>query len=309
MMSQTDHLKSYRNKNYKKVRGWLGPDTISQLIQVDGIQSQLGVSGHVGEIGVHHGKLFILLYLLTRGVEKAVALDIFGQQELNLDRSGQGNLDILKRNLGAYAGGTLKLCVVNADSTQIGAEEIRAAAGGPLRLFSIDGGHLSHIVRHDLNTAVAATCRGGVIILDDYFNPEFPGVSEGANQFFLMDDTREFVPFLVTLNKMYITTLAHAERYIDHFTRTDLGIAYEAATKFRVYSGPHSPVRITEMFGVDVLSYSPDRYGLKYRLSRTMTRHRSSFRRKLSNSGAWRYLHGTGLAHLIRRIADKILPY
>ena len=58
--------------------------------------------------------------------------------------------------------------------------------GGPLRFFSIDGGHLSHIVKHDLETAALSITDGGVIILDDYFNPEFPGVSEGTNRYFFI---------------------------------------------------------------------------------------------------------------------------
>lgn len=309
-MPDTNHyLKSYARRNYKKVNGWLGSDTISQLIQIDGIQRKLGLSGHVGEIGVHHGKLFILLYLLAQQGEQAIAVDIFEQQALNVDKSGKGSLQVLERNLETFTGGKSKLRVINADSTTIGAEQITAATGGYLRLFSIDGGHQSHIVRHDLNTAAAAICEGGVIILDDYFNPEFPGVSEGVNQFFLMDNTKGLVPFFVAMNKIYLTTQGYAERYMDHFTRTDIGIPFEAATKFLAYNTSLSPIRITEMFGTNVISYSPDRFGSVYKAGRTIRKMRSNLRRNLSNSAAWQYLRTIGLARLVRRLADKIIPY
>ncbi|MDP1681766.1 MAG: class I SAM-dependent methyltransferase [Burkholderiales bacterium] len=309
-MPETNHyLKSYARRNYKKVNGWLGSDTISQLIQIDGIQRKLGLSGHVGEIGVHHGKLFILLYLLAQQGEHAIAVDIFEQQALNVDKSGKGSLQVLERNLEAFTGGKSKLRVINADSTTIGAEQITAATGGYLRLFSIDGGHQSHIVRHDLNTAASAICEGGVIILDDYFNPEFPGVSECVNQFFLMDNTQGLVPFFVAMNKIYLTTQGYAERYMDHFTRTDIGIPFEATTKFLAYNTSLSPIRITEMFGTNVISYSPDRFGSVYKAGRTIRKLRSNLRRNLSNSAAWQYLRTIGLARLVRRLADKIIPY
>ncbi len=309
-MSDTNHyLKSYAKRNHRKVNGWLGTDTILQLIQIDGIQRKLGLSGHVGEIGVHHGKLFILLYLLAKQGEHAIAIDIFEQQGLNVDKSGEGSLQVLKTNLEAFTDGTSKLRVINADSTTISAEQITTATGGHLRLFSIDGGHQSHIVRHDLNTAASVICEGGVIILDDYFNPEFPGVSEGVNQFFLMDNVKRLVPFIVGMNKIYLTTQSYAEHYMNHFTRTDIGIPFEATTKFRTYNTSLSPIRITEMFGTNVISYSPDRFGSVHKAKRSISKMRSNLRRNLSNSTAWQNLRTTGLARLVRRLADRVIPY
>lgn len=309
-MSDASHyLASYANKHYKKISGWLGKDTITQLIRLNDIQHTLGISGHVGEIGVHHGKLFILLYLFAREQESAIALDIFEQQELNVDESGHGSLSILENNLAIYAGGTSRLKIINADSTTIGAREITAAIGGKLRLFSVDGGHLAGIVRHDLNTASAAICEGGIVILDDYFNPEFPGVSEGVNQFFMMDNQRDLVPFFVGMNKIYITTRDYAERYIDHFVRADVGIAYHETTKFRTYNTALAPIRVTELFGATVLSYSPDHFGKLYRISRSIKQQRSRTRNQLSESEAWRHLRNTKLGHLVRRVASKLAPY
>lgn len=309
-MSDIDHyLKSYASRNYRKVNGWLSIDTISQIIQIDEIQRSLGISGHVGEIGVHHGKLFILLYLLAQHGEFALAIDIFEQQELNIDKSGEGNLKTFKNNLETFAGGISKLRVINADSTTISAKQITAATGGCLRLLSIDGGHLSHIVRYDLNTASSAICEGGVIILDDYFNPEFPGVSEGVNQFFHSDNTKGLVPFFVAMNKIYVTTKNYAEHYMDHFTRTDLGVPLKDTTKFRIYDTSLSPIRITEMFGANVLSYSPDHYGSVHKARRSIVKMRSNLRKNLSNSSVWQNLRTTSLARQVRRFADKIIPY
>jgi hypothetical protein len=50
----------------------------------------MGITGNVAEIGVHHGRLFILLYLLTSPDERALAVDLFSGQERNIGSSGHG---------------------------------------------------------------------------------------------------------------------------------------------------------------------------------------------------------------------------
>ena len=46
------------------VEGWLSPLGLTFIDALESSQRQHGVTGHVAEIGVHHGKLFILLSLL-----------------------------------------------------------------------------------------------------------------------------------------------------------------------------------------------------------------------------------------------------
>jgi hypothetical protein len=58
-----------------------------------------GTRGSVGEVGVHHGRLFILLYLLAEPDERAFAIDIFDEQHLNEDHSGQGDRKVFEENL------------------------------------------------------------------------------------------------------------------------------------------------------------------------------------------------------------------
>lgn len=312
MTDKAHFLKQYARNNYKKIDGWLNAEVISQLIRLNDIQHKLQIHGHVGEIGVHHGKLFILLYLLARENEQAIAIDIFDFQELNRDKSGHGSLQIFEENLRRYAGNSLNLKVINKDSTTIGGQEVKEVVGGCLRMFSIDGGHLSNIVRHDLTTAADLICDGGVIILDDYFNPEFPGVAEGTNLFFVHDNPsseRSLVPFLVTLNKIYLTTVSHAELYMDHLTRLDLGLPYDKVTKFRTYDNQAAPIRLTEFFGANVLSYSPDNFNLRYKIGRNLRRSRSTLRAELSETTVWRRLKGGRLGGLVKRVADKFVPY
>ena len=66
-------------------------------VRVD--QTDAGLRGDVCEIGVHRGTSFLVLTDATSGTERAVAVDVFGDQEKNIDRSGQGDRTIFERHL------------------------------------------------------------------------------------------------------------------------------------------------------------------------------------------------------------------
>jgi hypothetical protein len=303
-------LERYARSGHKSVEGWLGEDTIRNVLRIAGIQDEvIGIGWGVGEIGVHHGKLFILLYLLARADERGVAVDLFEEQGLNVDRSGHGDRAVFQANLDHHAAGGQRVEIITGDSTAIGGKDLRNAVGEALRLLSIDGGHLAHIVRHDLLTARDAICDGGVIILDDYFNPEFPGVSEGTAAFFLSGESGDIVPFLIAANKVYLTTKSHAERYLDRFVRTDLGVPSTDLRPFRFHQGPTCPIILTEFFGARVLSYSPDKYEISHRLRRRITRARRAARARLGEIAHWDAMKGSALGRALRKVADRVLPY
>jgi hypothetical protein len=52
----------------------------------------------------------------------------------------------------------------------------------------VDGGHSQQETYADLKIASDVTVPGGLVALDDYFNPQFPGVCEGAVEFMLRND-------------------------------------------------------------------------------------------------------------------------
>lgn len=76
-------------------------------------------------------------------------------------------------------------------------------AVGPCRLVSVDGGHTEECTRSDLALAEAVLAPGGVAILDDYFNPEWPDVSTGAARYCL-DPSTVLRPFAISPNKVYL---------------------------------------------------------------------------------------------------------
>ena len=104
--------------------------------------------------------------------------------------------------------------IIRRNSLDVSADELLEWSGGPYRLLSVDGGHSTEVALNDLQLAHEVLADGGVIMMDDYFDPKFPGVSEAVNRFYLLlGNSRETVPFLITGNKLFLSTADHGERY------------------------------------------------------------------------------------------------
>ena len=227
----------YVSRGHKHIDGWLEPEA-AQLIAHFGQWQQ--VDGNVGEIGVHHGKLFILLHLLRRPEERSVAVDLFELQELNVDRSGRGDRAVFEQNLRTFAGSTDGVTIASADSTTVKSDDLLGMAGGPFRLFSVDGGHTAAITESDLRIASEALVDGGLLILDDYFNQAWPGVSEGTNRFLSSSPT--LVPVGSGHEKMYFTTSDHAAAYRDQMVECANAHGWRVTTQ-PFFDVPHVTVR------------------------------------------------------------------
>ena len=202
----------YRRVGRRFVSGWLEPEVLTILAVLDSAQRSKNVSGAVAEIGVHHGKLFIGLSLLQQDTEHSVAIDVFGDQELNIDKSGKGNLAAFRRNVERWSS-LAAVEIHQGDSTKLLADNLRELARGNIRLFSVDGGHTDSIVFSDMNLAEATLAQGGIVIADDIFNQQWPGVSTGTLRY--MSQGGQLVPFAIGFNKVYFSLPEHAEFYRD----------------------------------------------------------------------------------------------
>src|SRR5262245_60141233 len=114
---------SYLRYGCKLVDGWLLPDAARMIVALARKQEETGVHGNVAEIGVHHGKLFLLLALLARPNETALAVDLFDEQDKNIDKSGSGDLAKFKQNLSRHAH-HCRVVIHQGDSTQMGSTDL-----------------------------------------------------------------------------------------------------------------------------------------------------------------------------------------
>jgi hypothetical protein len=193
------------------VHGWLSDLGLRLVDAAEYVQREHDVRGNIAEIGVHHGRLFILLCLARRPSETALALDLFEDQEFNVDSSGKGDRGRLEANLRRWHPDYADVEIRQGNSLLLTADDLREMVKGPLRLISVDGGHTVENTMHDLAIATAALTPGGIVILDDCFSDYFPSVAEGAQNF--LRENRDFQVFACGGNKTLITDRDHAARF------------------------------------------------------------------------------------------------
>lgn len=192
----------YRHFGRRLVGGWLAPEVLEVLAVLNDAQAARGVQGSVAEIGVHHGKLLIALDLLRNDGETSVAIDLFDDQAQNVDNSGKGDLLVFKRNMSRWS--RIDSLVVHAgDSTKLTSETLCELAGGKIRLLSVDGGHDEPVEFSDLQLAENVLVSGGIIVADDVFHQEWPGVMTGLIRYLNQDP--KLVPFAIGFNKVLLT--------------------------------------------------------------------------------------------------------
>jgi hypothetical protein len=219
-------IENYIRRGKFYVDGWLRSEAALVIVALNERQRSLGVTGSIAEIGVHHGKLFILLYLLSREPERALAIDLFEDQHLNIDQSGSGDLAKFRRNLERHADST-RLVLHPGNSMDLTGAILTQLAEGPLRFVSVDGGHTAEITAHDLATAEAAIAEGGIIVVDDVFNEQWPGVGDGVRRYF--ERQPNLAPFAIGANKTYFCRPSHRDMYHDAAAATASAVT---ATEF-----------------------------------------------------------------------------
>ncbi|MCW2238765.1 class I SAM-dependent methyltransferase [Azospirillum canadense] len=205
-------VQQYVHGHHRRVDGWLSRLDATLISCVGQWQSGAGVTGAVGEIGVHHGRLFILLALLRKAGERAFAIDLFEDQQFNVDQSGQGDEAVFRANLARFGIDAGTINIVKGNSLALTWAGLSGGLEQSVRLFSVDGGHTAEITRNDLTIADDSLGEGGVIVLDDYFNPEFPAVSEGMCRF-MIERPHALAPFAIGDNKLMLARPGWAERY------------------------------------------------------------------------------------------------
>ena len=159
--------------------------------------AERGIAGDVLEVGVHHGLSAIAVAALRGPGRRFVAVDLFTEQERNVSGSGSGDEAIFLRNLRALHGSTDFVQVVSGDSTELRPDDL----GRGFSFAHIDGGHSARETFCDLDLARQVLVPGGIVALDDYFNPAFPGVCEGALRLHV-DHPDALIPLAIGWNKV-----------------------------------------------------------------------------------------------------------
>ena len=185
---------------FETIPGWFSPDACLMFMAYHQVAAEAGIDGDVLEIGVHHGLSAVGLAALRAEDRRLVAVDLFEElQSHNVSRSGSGHRAQFLENMARFHPDLSFLTTIAARSDTLSAREL----GRTFSFCHLDGGHSADEAYRDLELAAAISQPGGLIALDDYFNPAFPGVGEGAVRFALQhpDALR---PIAIGFNKVLL---------------------------------------------------------------------------------------------------------
>ena len=197
-----------------QIEGWFDYKYICPLLEIINRQQN---TGHILEIGVHHGKSFIPMTLLLKNKEIAVALDVFEDQQFNYDKSGKGCSSKLKENIEKVYGNDKnifkKIKIIKEDSTKLKDKDyLKYTKNTKYRIISIDGCHTKNATLIDLNNAINILTDDGIIILDDYFNKDWPGVRFGVDTF--MEQNKTYRLIYLNANKFILCNQKYYSKYM-----------------------------------------------------------------------------------------------
>ncbi|MFT4810387.1 MAG: hypothetical protein ACI9LX_003753 [Paraglaciecola sp.] len=257
-------LWNYLRDGKKRVPGWLQRVDAEIIGSILEFQRKQNITGSCVEIGVHHGKSFIPLCMALRSDELALCIDIFDDQSKNLDSSGKGDLNLFQGNLAKYDIDTSSIRIFRGSSENVNYGYILQEVG-PVRFFSVDGGHCKSIVQNDLLLAEQSLSEDGVIALDDYCRAEWPEVTTG---FALWQEKTEsdIIPFAVGSNKLFLcrkgSATAYRETLKTPFLRHFFGKTYRSEKfeidSYRVELVEQDETNMKQAFAMTLKIFRPD---------------------------------------------------
>jgi hypothetical protein len=218
----------YLRRGLRKVNGWLNPYSAKYIAALSDAQARMGERGAIGEIGIHHGKLFILMALSKQGNESAFGIDVFDNQHLNADQSGKGDKQLFWANMRRWAVQIKDVHLFQELSFDVKAMAILEKSGRA-RLVSIDGGHTEECILNDMALMEEILTDRGVVVLDDYFNEYWPEVSSGVQRYIRSGNSR-LRPFAITPGKVYLAPAQSVSTYRDEMRRSQ-AYYYEKTSK------------------------------------------------------------------------------
>jgi hypothetical protein len=209
-------------RNLPAIEGMILPSSAYISGALAHIQTRNGYGGNVVEIGVYHGKHLAGLATSLRPGEKAIAVDIFEDQELNQDRRtyAEGGFetalrsltqDAFEKNMSTYCP-EASVRIFNRSSLEISASDLMVD-GEKVRFFSVDGGHTREVLLNDLRLAEETLAPHGIVSIDDIMNEDWPGVITGTVQYFDGDTNLRPVAFIA--NKLLCAFQPFADFYRD----------------------------------------------------------------------------------------------
>jgi hypothetical protein len=176
---QVGFLQSYLNA-FSRIEGWFVYDAALMFMAYNQLIAAAGIAGDTLEIGVYYGLSAIAIASLRGKGRKMYAIDLFEQLGPNVAYgAGQSYRTRFEENMRSFFGATDFLVPIAGASGRLRSSDFPHS----FSFCHVDGGHSPEETCSDLTFAADILLPGGLLALDDYFNPQHPGVCEGALDF------------------------------------------------------------------------------------------------------------------------------
>lgn len=194
-MNINSFLNYYNSEIDKKVTGWIYPLDLIAFYYL--FSKVIKSSGDVCELGVAYGKSAIALSLLKKPEDNLYLYDNFAA-EVTPEHAKQ-----LVETYGRNENITWNVCELY-DLTYT-----ENPFKNKLKYLHIDAGHEHSQVLYDLNNFSKFVLDDGVICVDDFNDPEWPGINTATTEFILSDEGKDWRIFAIAQNKAYLCKKDH----------------------------------------------------------------------------------------------------
>ncbi|HEY0203996.1 MAG TPA: methyltransferase domain-containing protein [Acetobacteraceae bacterium] len=199
------------------IDGWLSPEAADLTIRLCRLQAALGIRTGVLELGVYRGKYLALLGALHAGMGlPLVGVDLFIErigQPVAAEHIPHIVAGITASVVGAAPGVTPPL-IMQARTRDMDVSVLQAHCIGGYSFVSVDAGHEADDVASDMALAASVLSQGGIVALDDAFNPALPGVADGLFRYFGAAEDFKLAPFATCGNKLFLCRPEMHETYL-----------------------------------------------------------------------------------------------
>jgi len=161
------------------IPGWFNIDDLAHFTLVLETQTSSGLRGDLLEIGCYHGRSAAVLALHLQPGERLFLADAF-DLPLSDPYGDTATPEKVWQNLAAAVPNLSRehVLIQRAYSS-----ELTLPSDLKLRFAHVDGGHDAPTVHTDLTLCAERLMPGGVMVVDDYAHPHYPGVAEAVREF------------------------------------------------------------------------------------------------------------------------------
>lgn len=200
-----------RSKAFIDLPGWYHHTRFDVVADVVAYQRKIGTQIAAAEIGVYKGRFLVnAANLLLPPGGKVLAVDSFALEPR------QTFVDSFK----AHVTKALDLRILEGDSLLYSATDYQRHNPLGWPIFSVDGCHDFAHALHDVRCAWKSLSEGGVLLLDDTFNNNWPAVSAALFQFLTEQEDCRII--CVCWGMTILASQSHADELRKCITATPL---------------------------------------------------------------------------------------